>query len=262
MGAHKAGAHAGIGLSGLLAPRRYDGGPMRGFLRWLLLVAVLGGVAFFLAPIVARPLVADAVRAASPFGSQPLEVDVDVDALGLLGGKVTRIHMTGANLSASGLEIAGLDVTATDVGILDRSFASIAGTLESVALRRSDGTEIQAREVRLAGPSDAVEATASVSRRAALDIVGRELAAAGLPTANLELIDGGIRVSVLGQRSDVALAAAGGAVTIAGSIAGGGPIVVFGPEPGDPWRVTGVAVSPNGLEVHTSIDLGAVLRAR
>jgi hypothetical protein len=233
---------------------------MGSFLKWVVLVGVFAVAAYLLAPIVARPLVADAVRAASPFGSQPLDVDVDVDALGLLRGKVTRIHVTGANLSGSRLDIGRLDVSATDVGILDRSFASITGTLESVALRRGDGTEIDAREVRLAGPSNAVEATTSVGRKAALGIVRGALEGAGLPTSDLELIEGGVRISVLGQRSDVALGAAGGAVTIAGSIAGGGPIVVFGPEPGDSWRVTGVAVSPDGLEVQASIDIGGLLR--
>ena len=51
-------------------------------------------------------------------------------------------------------------------------------------------------------------------------------------------------------------------MVVAGSVAGGGQIVVFGPEPGDPWRISGVSVSPDGLEVHALVDLGAVLRSR
>jgi hypothetical protein len=101
-----------------------------------------------------------------------------------------------------------------------------------------------------------------VGRDAALEIVRRALEGAGLPTEGLELIDGGVRVSVLGQRTDVAVGASDGAVAIAGSVAGGVPIVVFGPEPGDPWRITGVSVAPEGLQVEASIDLAAVLSAR
>jgi hypothetical protein len=37
---------------------------------------------------------------------------------------------------------------------------------------------------------------------------------------------------------------------------------VFGPEPGDPWRITAVAASPNGLEVAATIDVGAGLTGR
>jgi hypothetical protein len=235
---------------------------MRSFLGWVVLVAVLGIAAFLLAPVIARPLVADAVRAVSPFGSQPLEIDVDPDAVSLLRGKVAGIHMTGTDLEASWLDVGSLDVTITGVAILGRSFDSVTGRLESVTLRRSDGSEIQAHEVKVSGPSDAVEATGSVGREAALELVRRALEATGLPIGDVELIDGGVRVNVLGQRTDVALGAADGSVAIAGSIAGGGPIVVFGPEPGDPWRITGVAVSPDGLEVEARIDLGSVLGGR
>jgi hypothetical protein len=235
---------------------------MRTFLGWVVLVAILGAAAYVLAPIVARPLVADAVRAVSPFGATPLEVDVDADPAGLLQGKIASIHVTGANLTSTRLDIGRLDVTANGVRILDRSFVSVSGSLESVTLRRGDGTQTQAGQVGISGPSNAIEATATVGRDAALEIVARALAGAGLPTEDLELIDGGVRLSVLGQRTDVAIGAVDGAVTIAGSVAGGGQIVVFGPEAGDPWRISSVSVSPSGLEIHALVDLDAVLTAR
>jgi hypothetical protein len=233
---------------------------VRSFLGWVVLVAVFAAIAYLLAPVIARPLVADAVRAASPFGSEPLDVDVDADTLGLLRGTITSIHVTGTSLTETRLDVARLDVTVRDVGVLDRTFASLDGTLESVVLRRDDGAEMKAREVRLSGASDAVLATARAGREATLDLVGRALRGAGLPADGLELIDGGVRMSLLGQQTDVALGASDGALTIAGSIGGGGSIVVFGPEAGDPWRITGVSVSADGLEVHAVIDLGAVLR--
>jgi hypothetical protein len=235
---------------------------MRSFLGWVVLVAVFAAAAYLLAPIVARPLVADAVRAASPFASDPLEVDVDADPVGLLRGQVGSIHVTGSKLTSGRLDVGRLEVTVCEVGILDRSFGSMSGTLDAVTLRRAAGTDIRAAEVHLSGPSDAMDATASVGRDAAVALVRRAIEAAGLPADDLELIDGGVRMSVLGQRTDVALGAANGAVTIAGSVAGGGSIVVFGPEPGDPWRITGVSVAPSGLEVHAAIDLGTVLRGR
>jgi hypothetical protein len=233
---------------------------MRRFLGWLVLVAALGAAAYVLVPMVARPLVADAVRTVSPFGGEPVQVDVEVSALGLLRGSIDRIHLTGAELTTGRFTIGRLDVSATDVGILDHAFTSMTGTLETVKLRRGDGSQFQARQVQLEGPSTELEATAAVGRSAALDLVRRALEAGGLPTGDVALVDGGVRVTVLGQPTTVALGAADGALTIAGSIAGGGSIVVFGPEPGDPWRITGVSVSPSGLEVHGLVEVGSLLR--
>ncbi len=235
---------------------------MRSFLGWVVLVVFLGAAASILVPIVARPLIAEAVRAASPFGAAPLEVDVAVSATGLLRGTIDRIHVTGAKLATEGLTIGRLDVTADDVGVLDHAFSSMTGTLEDVVLRRGDGSEIQARQVRLAGPSTGVEATAAVGRDATLGLVRSALEAGGLPTGNVALVDGGVRVTVLGQPAVVTLGAVDGAVTIAGSIAGAGPIVVFGPEPGELWRITGVTVSSNGLDVRALLDLGPLLSGR
>ena len=235
---------------------------MRSFLGWLILVALLGAVGYVAAPLVVRPLVADAVRAVSPFGAEPLEVDVDVDTLRLLRGTIDSVHVSGTNLTSERLVIGRLDATATSVALGDRSFSSMSGSLDGVVLRGSDGAEVQAQRVQLSGPSDAVEAVASLSPDAAIAIVRKALDEAGLSSENLALVDGGVRMSVLGQTADVALGAADGAVTIAGSNAGGGTIVVFGPEPGDPWRITGISVSPDGIEVNAVVDLGSLLRSR
>jgi hypothetical protein len=235
---------------------------MRSFLGWVVLVAVFAAAAYLITPLVARPLVADAVRATSPFDGEPLEVDVDADPVALLRGQVGSIHVTGSKLTSDRLDVGRLDVTANDVGLLDRSFGSVSGRLDAVTLRRADGTDIRAAEVHLSGPSEAIDATANVGRDAAVQLVRSAIEAAGLPADDVELIDGGVRMSVLGQRTDVALGAANGALTIAGSVAGGGSIVVFGPEPGDPWRITGVSVASSGLQVHVAIDLGTLLGGR
>jgi hypothetical protein len=233
---------------------------MRTLLSWAVFVAILAGLAYVLAPIVARPLVADFVRATSPFGSAPLQVDVTADALGLLRGRIGSVHVTGSDLTSERATIGRLDLTAENVEVVDRAFVSMSGSLDSVVITRADGSSVQLGRVDLSGPSDRLEATARLDRDSALAIVGQALASAGLPAEGAELIDGGVRLSVLGQRTDVAIGVVDGAVTIAGSIAGSGSIAVFGPEPGDPWRITGVSATPDGLEVHALIDLGSALR--
>ena len=233
---------------------------MRTLLSWSVFVAILGLLAYVVGPIAARSLVADAVRAASPFGSEPLEVDVSADAPSLAQGRIDSIHVSGSNLTSERATIGRLDLTAGGIGIVDHVFATMTGSLDSVVITRADGRSLQLAHVDISGPSDDVQASAALGRDAALAIVGRALAEAGLPADGAELIDGGIRLSILGQRTDVAIGVVDGAVTIAGSIAGGGSIVVFGPEAGDPWRITGISASPSGLEVHAEVDLAPLLR--
>jgi len=227
---------------------------MRTFLGWIWLLAILGAIAFAVAPVVARPLVVDAVRAASPFGAQPLEIDVSVDPVGLLQGRIDRVHVTGTNLHASGMTFGSLDVTATDVAIGDHSFDSIEGTLGSVVVIRADGTSLDADRIVLSGPSADVDATATIAHDAAIAMVRGALTQAGLPADGIELISGGVRLQLLGQRTDVAIGVVDGSLTIAAALAGG-QIVLLGPSAGDPWRLSGVTIGPAGMQVQAIADL-------
>jgi hypothetical protein len=231
---------------------------VRTFLGWVLLVAILGAIAFVVAPVAVRPLVVDAVRAASPFGSAPLDVEVSIDPVGLLRGTIERIHITGVDVQAGGAAIGALDVTATNVAIGDHSFDSIEGSLTSVVITRADGSTIDVDRVDLSGPPTAVDATATISHDAAIALVRGALAEAGLPTDEIDLIEGGVRLQVLGQRTDVAIGVVDGSLTIAGALTGG-QVGLFGPATGDPWRLAGVAITPDGLQVRASLDLDQAL---
>ena len=234
---------------------------MRGFIGWLLLVATLGGLAFVAAPIVAEPVIAGAVRAALPLGSGPVEVDVSVDTLGLLRGSVDRIRLTGTDLEATDASIGSLDVTADGIAIGDRSFDSMQGSLAGVVLRRPGGVRVAIEEITLTGAASAADVDARLKPETVVELAGSALAGAGLNAEGIELTDGGLRVSVLGQQANVAIGVVDGAVVVAGSVAGGS-IVLFKPEPGEPWRITSVSVSPAGMDVHAVLDVAAALRAR
>jgi len=227
---------------------------VRSFLGWVSLAAIFGAFAFVVAPVAARPLVVDAVRAASPFGSAPLAIEVSLDPLGLLRGTVDRVHVTGADLHAGSMTIGALDVTANDVAIGDHTFQAVEGSLGSVVITRDDGSTVDVDRIQLSGPSTAVDVTADITHDAAIALVRGALADAGLPVGEIELIDGGVRLQVLGQRTDVAIGVVDGSLTIAGALAGG-QIVLFGPSAGDPWRLESVAISTTGLQVQATADL-------
>jgi len=234
---------------------------MRSLVGWLLLVAILGTIAFVAAPVVAQPLIAQSVRAALPFGADPLEVDASVDTFHLLAGSIDAIHVTGRGLETTSASISSLDVTADDVSIGNHGFASMTGTLDTVVLHRPSGADLAIDRITLSGASSAVEADALLGRASVIDLVKTALAGSGLPVCAVELTAGGLRVTVLGQPTAVAVGVADGPVTLAGSVAGGS-IVLFRPEAGDGWRITGVSTSPSGVDVHAVLDLDRVLVAR
>jgi hypothetical protein len=234
---------------------------VRTFVGWLLLVAILGTIAFVAAPVVARPLIAQSVRAALPFAADPLEVDASVDTLHLLTGSIDTIHVAGSGLETTSASIGSLDVTARDVSIGNRGFASMTGTLETVVLHRPSGVDLPIDRITLSGASSAVEADALLGKASVIDLVKTALAGSGLPVGAVELTAGGLRLTVLGQPTAIAVGVTDGAVTLAGSVAGGS-IVLFRPEAGDGWRITGVSTSPSGMDVHAVLDLDRLLASR
>ena len=226
---------------------------MRGFLGFVfLLLAALAVAALVIVPIVARPIVADTVRAALPFGDQPLDVQVDLDPIGLLLGTIERIHVTGTALRAEGAVIGELDMTVTDVSTTDRRFRTASGRLRDVELPFVQSTTLAIDSIELDGPYGDVAAVALLDVRGGLAIVGSAFADAGVAVEELELIDGGVAFSVLGQRVEVPLAVDQGALVLPDVL--GGPLVVVEPGPDDPWRVTGVRVRPSGFEIDVQLE--------
>ena len=232
--------------------------PMRGFLAFtVLLLAALAVAAYVAVPMIVRPMVVDAVREASPFVDQEIDVEVDIDPLNLMLGTVDRIRITGAGLQAEGADIAGLDVTLTDVVTGDRSFRTISGRLTGVALPFAQGTTLVIGAIELSGRTGDVDALARLDARATLALVGNAFADAGLAVDSLELVDGGVAFVLFNERVVVPVGADGGAMVIPD--VAGGQLVVVEPGPDDPWRIAGVAVTPTGMEVHVSLDSGEAL---
>lgn len=227
--------------------------PMRGFLGFVvLLLAALAVSALVVVPAIVRPLVVDAVRDASPFGDQPIEVEVDVDPVALMLGTIERIRVTGAGLEAEGAQIAGLDLTLTDVSTSTRTFRAISGRLSGVALPFVQSSTLVIDTIELSGASDSIGAVARLDPRATLAVIGNAFADSGIAVESLELADGGIAMVLFGQRVAVPVAAEDGALVLPD--VGGGPLVVVEPGPDDRWRIAGVTMSPTGMDVVISFD--------
>lgn len=232
---------------------------MRGFLGFaFVLVAALVVAALVVVPMVARPIVVDAVRAALPFEGQPLDVEVELNPVGLLLGSVDSIHVTGHDLEARGASIGDLDVTVTDVSTSDHRFRSATGVLRDIELPDVAATPIKISSVTLDGPYGDVQATARLDVQGSLALVGNAFADAGLPVDGLELTEGGVAFSILGQQIEVPLAIDHGALVLP-DVAGLGPMVILQPGSDDPWRITAVRAAPGGFELDVSLQPDGVL---
>lgn len=232
---------------------------MRSLFGFLFFVTVLIGLAVVVVvPAIVAPMVASAVRAASPFGAQPLDVQVKVDALGLIRGFVGEIRISGTDLQGEGATIGSLAITVTGVGIGDHAFASIEGTLRSVEVSLGGGDTLEVDQIALSGGSPSVAAAATFDRDGGIAFIERAIDAQGVAVTGVELIDGGVAFVIFEQRVEVALGVEDG-VLVVPDLLGAGSLELLAPEPGDPWRLTGVSITPGGLQLDALVDAAELL---
>jgi len=148
-------------------------------------------------------------------------------------------------------------MTVTDVSTTDHRFRTASGRLRDVELPFVQSSTLTIDSIELDGPFGDVAAVAMLDIRGSLAIIGNAFADAGLAIEGLELIDGGVAFSVLDQRVEVPLAVDEGALVLPDVL--GGPLVVVEPGPDDPWRLTGVRVTPSGFEIDVQLEPEGVL---
>jgi hypothetical protein len=232
---------------------------MRSLLGFIVFTAVFIAVlALVLVPIVVPPLVTAAVRGALPFGDAPLDILVDVDGLALARGTIAEIRVAGGDLVAGPARVSSLRLQLDDVRLDRQGFGAIDGAVSGVFLTLADGTPLAIDSIQLSGPSSDVRAVARISPESALRLAQERLGGAGVEALRLELVDGGVELELLGQQVRAALRVEGGSLVMASSF-GGGAIVLFGPEAGDPWQLVSADVSPSGVVLVAAVDAAAVL---
>jgi hypothetical protein len=234
---------------------------MRTLLAAIVLAALIVTGVAAIVPLIARPIVVAAVQAASPFGSQRLDIDVDLNVFGLLRGTIDRIHVRGTSLKRGDVTIAAMDVTLTDVATSGHEFRGATGTLATIQVPTNDTSSLTIDEVKLAGPSSALIATASLDRAAATHLVTAAFADGGIEVGAIELGAGTITFQAFGARVEVPIGVEDGAIVVVDPF-GTGSFELVTPGADDGWRFTGVAVAPGGLTIDASLDVEKLLAAR
>lgn len=231
---------------------------MRGFFGFLIFIAVLIAVVTAIAiPVLVTPMAVTTVRDASPF-EQPIDVQADVDAIGLMRGFVSEIRISGQDLTEGDVQIGALAVTVRGVGIGDHAFAGVTGGLDRVTISLPNGQPLQVDRIELSGDSDAVTAVARLDYDATLAFLQWSFDDVGIVVGDIELVDGGLSLMIFDQRVTLAVAVSDGMLVVP-DILGAGQMDMLVPQPDDPWRLTGVRVTPDGMELQAQVDAARAL---
>lgn len=231
---------------------------MRSLVGFLVFVTLLVGVlAVAVVPLVAQPLIASLVRDAVPFDGPPLAIEVDAGT-GLLSGTVDRISVRGSGLSSGQASVETLDLEVERFAIVGRSFADLRGSLGGVVVVLDDGTTLAMQTVELAGPSDAVTATARFDAAATERLVRTSLAGSGIVPDRVVLGDGTLTVEARGLEVSARPEVRGGALVLVPDQLLP-PVEVLAPDDRAPWRLASATITPAGLTLVADVDAEGLL---
>ncbi len=238
---------------------------MRGCLTLLVLggVVVLVGSWLFL-PLVAGTVVSRELSAAGFEGTATTTVVTSDPPLELLGGHADKIVITARDASFHELSATSLDLTLTDVRLIDRTAATVSGSLAGIRIVPRSGHVLPISSATLAGSGTAIQARLSLSLANVNAIVAAAVtSAAGVAPSRLTLaspdrvtiVVKGItvsgRIAVDGQGGLVFRPAAKGLPVV-------GTIDLIRPGPGVPLLVRTAELTPLGAVLTATIDLAAL----
>ena len=123
---------------------------MRGYLGLIVLSLVMGVTAWFVLPT-ALDAAATASVSGAGFNGTNTSVRIEASPAQALSLHADALAIHSTNATFHELQMAAVDVTLRDIGLLDRTFASIDGTLTDVHYQQPGGWTFQASEVTVSG---------------------------------------------------------------------------------------------------------------
>ncbi len=237
---------------------------MAGCLRFLVFAVLLVFVlAWFVPPLIAGPVVATSLTAAG-FDGEDTEVVVRTDPppeLVLLHADNLRI--TSRNVRRDDVRIQRLDLQLTDVGLLDRTFASIEGTLDGLSTLGAGGEAIVVQRISIDGESPNPAATVEISPAQVQSLAADAIAGLmGTRPTTLSLLEPDGLQFVVGPATTVGrfeIEADGSlALAVAGGPLGDQNFVLIRPQDGLPVAFRSLRVGPTGLVLEGTLEVAAL----
>ena len=227
---------------------------MGGFLRFLTLFAVL--VAFLglvVVPVLATPVLTGMVRDMG-LRADTLRVSVELFDPLIFLGRSRALHVEATNVDVAPAGIERMDIVLRNVSFLDRTWETVDGELEGLALT-TGGQTFTASSVVVSGDVREARATARMTEQEVQDIVRFAARRQGLPIDMVALTDSGVQVTNDGDPSLGRLEVRGG-VLILSPGEGAPPVVLIQPQATDSLRLEEVWISDGALNVRGVVDPG------
>ncbi len=229
---------------------------MGGFLRFVTFFGLLvAGFVLVALPLLMGPLIAGMVR---DMGLRADTIDVSVAMFdpGLVTGRSRQVTLNAANVDMSPGRIGSLTISLGGVAFFDRTFETVSGDLQDVQLTLRDST-VSAASATIDGPADAATVTARFTAAQVAQLLSVAAAHNGLTLDKVDVTDSGVRVTVHGIEAAAKLSVRGGALLL--DPGAGGTLVLIQPAARDPWRLTDVWFSANGMNLAGTVDIARIV---
>jgi hypothetical protein len=223
-----------------------------GFLRFLALFAVLVGVfVLIVLPLALSPILTQSVRDMG-LRSNNLSVTLALFDPTIVLGRSRSLHLDADDVDLSPATAGSLELTLGDVSFIDRTWGTVDGEMNDVALT-TGGQTFTLDSLRVTGPADAANATARLTAEEAEALIRYSARRQGLQLDDVTFGDQGIRIKTHGVTADAQLRVIGGALVLAPD--NGLPAVpLIQPAPSDPWRLDEAWISDDGLNIRGTVD--------
>ncbi|MEO8625969.1 MAG: hypothetical protein ABI452_04645 [Candidatus Limnocylindrales bacterium] len=229
---------------------------MGGFLRFVtFFVLLVAGFVLVALPLLMGPLLAGVVRDVG-LRADKIEVSVALFDPGLFVGRSRQVALSATSVDMGQARIGSLELTLGGVAFFDRTFDTVSGELRDVQLTLGKNS-VSATSATVDGPAGAATLTAQFSASQAAQLLTVAAAHNGLTLDKVTVSDSGVRVTVHGIEADAQLSVRGGALLLDPGV--GGAVVLIQPAAREPWRLTDVWFSANGMNLAGTVDVARIV---
>lgn len=229
---------------------------MGGFLRFLAWFALLvAGFVLVALPLLMGPLLAGVAR---DIGLRADTVNISVALLdpSLILGQSRQVTLTATNVDLGQAHSRSLDFTLEGVNFFDRTFQTVSGQMGDVQLKLGNNT-VGATSATVDGPAGAATVTAKFAASQVAHLLTVMAAHNGLTLDDVTVTGSGIQVTVHGVTADAQLSVKGGALLLDTAL--GGNVVLLQPTRNEPWKLTDVWFTADGMNLSGTVDVNEIM---
>jgi hypothetical protein len=227
-----------------------------GFLRFVAWFALLvAGFVLVALPLLMGPLLAGVAR---DLGVRADSVNVSVALFdpALILGRSRQVTLTAANVDLGQGNARSLNLTLGGVDFFDRTFETVSGELDDVQITLGDNV-VSAGSASVDGPADAATVTAHFAGTQIAQLLTVMAAHNGLTLDEVAVTDSGVSVTIHGVQAAAQLSVKAGALLLNTGI--GGNVVLLQPARNDPWKLTDVWFTTEGMTLAGTVDVNNVV---